>query len=455
MRISQDRQAKYCDQRHRAVEFKVGDHIYLKVRPVKKVSRIKRMKMLSPRFVGPYEVLERIGEVAYKLALPEEMGGLHDVFHVSYLRGAVRDPNQVISTKDVLIESNLSISIMPVRIEDSRIQKLRNREICMVKVLWMNCGRQEYTWEREDELRGNEDYAFLFDSACQGTLLTLEFLHFSDSSDYLPWTVNAADERTKFTMNALMNAEQLVDGRGTHRRRMIPRQTFVVKSHASAAGFHNGAGSMTEKGASIAHAQESMVQESMATLIVASMNSFPSFTNNELENIPCCRTRERLCRQQALKELEEAKILRAQGLSDMAVNLAKYILQHHQIEDEASNIYRLIGKCSRTILDHYLKHSVEIAETSKRKDSTSTLRHCQSLFQLAHYTDSLFKSYEDRLASNEWQAALRLRKHKTKELEVLMRRLKSSTKAATCFVTAAIRAASFLLLSTVPQTLLF
>ncbi|KAK8950698.1 hypothetical protein KSP39_PZI003899 [Platanthera zijinensis] len=162
MKTAQDRQAKYHDQKHRSVEFSVGDYVYLKVRPVRGVSRIKRMKKLSPRFVGPFEVLERVGEVAYRLALPEEMSGVHDVFHVSYLRRAVRDSSQIISTEEAPIETDLSIGVRPVKIVDSRIQKLRNREIRMVKVLWMNCGRPEYTWEREDELKSNADYSFLF-----------------------------------------------------------------------------------------------------------------------------------------------------------------------------------------------------------------------------------------------------------------------------------------------------
>ncbi|KAK8949029.1 hypothetical protein KSP39_PZI004935 [Platanthera zijinensis] len=164
MKIAQDRHAKYYDQRHWSGEFNVGEYVYLKVRPIKEVSRIKWMKKLSLRFVDPFEVLKRIGEVAYKLALPKEISGLHDVFHISYLRRAVRDSSQIISTEESPIESDLSINVKPVRIVDSKIWKLRSREIPFVKVLWMNCGRPEYTWEREHELRRNVDYAFLFDS---------------------------------------------------------------------------------------------------------------------------------------------------------------------------------------------------------------------------------------------------------------------------------------------------
>ncbi|KAK8959395.1 hypothetical protein KSP40_PGU018652 [Platanthera guangdongensis] len=193
MKTTQDRQAKYHDQKHRSVEFSVGDYVYLKVRPVRGVSRIKRMKKLSPRFVGPFEVLERIGEVAYRLALTEEMSGVHDVFHVSYLRRAVRDSSQIISTEETPIETDLSIGVRPVRIVDSRIQKLRNREIRMVKVFWMNCGRPEYTWEREDELKSNADYSFLFDSEAGASRYPSRrlFLHRNSSPTTPPSSTSA------------------------------------------------------------------------------------------------------------------------------------------------------------------------------------------------------------------------------------------------------------------------
>ncbi|CAA7402290.1 unnamed protein product [Spirodela intermedia] len=121
-----------------------------------------------------------------------------------------------------------------------------------------------------------------------------------------------------------------------------------------------------------------------------------------------------------LGRIEEAKILRAQGQHEMAINLAIYILENYQLAEEASNVNRLVGKwlvesrssSSRTILEKYLKHSVELAELNKNVDEKSISRQCQTYFHLAHYTDALFKSYEARLTSSEWQAALRLRKHK-------------------------------------------
>ncbi|MED6220390.1 hypothetical protein PIB30_044330 [Stylosanthes scabra] len=137
-----------------------------------------------------------------------------------------------------------------------------------------------------------------------------------------------------------------------------------------------------------------------------------------------------------LGRLEEAKLFRAQGQHEMAINLAMYISQSCHSDEEASNVYRLIGKWlaetrssnSRTILEKYLKPAVSIADDVNTTDKKAMERKCQTHFHLAHYADALFRSHEERLNSNEWQAAMRLRKHKTIELEALIKRLRSSTK---------------------------
>ncbi|KAK3160101.1 hypothetical protein QOZ80_1BG0055200 [Eleusine coracana subsp. coracana] len=137
-----------------------------------------------------------------------------------------------------------------------------------------------------------------------------------------------------------------------------------------------------------------------------------------------------------LSRLEEAKLLRAQGQHDMAISLGKYLLQKHTYKKDMADVYRLVGKWlaetrssnSRTIIEEYLRPSVDLAEYEKSADKRYMSRQCRTLFHLAHYTYSLFKSYEERLSSSEWQAALRLRKYKTRELETLIKRLKSSSK---------------------------
>ncbi|KAJ0603861.1 putative non-specific serine/threonine protein kinase [Helianthus annuus] len=137
-----------------------------------------------------------------------------------------------------------------------------------------------------------------------------------------------------------------------------------------------------------------------------------------------------------LGRVEEAKLLRAQGQHEMAVNLAKYISENCKVNEEAADVYRLVGKWlaetrssnSRTILEKYLKNAVSLANDNQATDKKSIARKAQTHFHLAHYADALFRNYEERLTSNEWQAAMRLRKHKTKELEALQRRFKNSSK---------------------------
>ncbi|KAI4341398.1 hypothetical protein MLD38_026128 [Melastoma candidum] len=134
--------------------------------------------------------------------------------------------------------------------------------------------------------------------------------------------------------------------------------------------------------------------------------------------------------------LEEAKLLHAQGQKEMAISLAKFIAENSAMDDIAPDVHRLIGKwlaetrssSSRTILENYLKPAVSIAENSARGYKKSLEKQSQAHYQLAHYSYALFRSCEERLNSNEWQAALRLRKHKTLELEALVKRLRSSTK---------------------------
>ncbi|GAB2269841.1 hypothetical protein Dimus_004759 [Dionaea muscipula] len=133
--------------------------------------------------------------------------------------------------------------------------------------------------------------------------------------------------------------------------------------------------------------------------------------------------------------LEEAKLLRDQGQHEMAINLGKYIAENNQLDKESSDVHRLVGKWlaetrssnSRTILDKYLKRAVSLSKDPKI-DETSAPRFCRTQFHLAHYADALFRSHDERLNSSEWQAAMRLRKHKTMELETLIKRLRCSAK---------------------------
>jgi hypothetical protein len=86
MRTAQSRQKSYADTRRRQLEFEEGDHVYLKVSPIRGMRRFKVNDKLSPRFIGPIKILKRVGEMAYQLELPNHLSDVHDVFHVSQLK---------------------------------------------------------------------------------------------------------------------------------------------------------------------------------------------------------------------------------------------------------------------------------------------------------------------------------------------------------------------------------
>ncbi|KAL0560205.1 hypothetical protein IC582_000605 [Cucumis melo] len=161
MHIAQSRQKSYADVRRKDLEFEVGDKVFLKVAPMRGVLRFERRGKLSPRFVGPFEILERIGPVAYCLALPPSLSTVHDVFHVSMLRKYVPDPSHVVDYEPLEIDENLSYAEQPVEVLAREVKTLRNKEIPLVKVLWRNHRVEEATWEREDDMRSR--YPELFE----------------------------------------------------------------------------------------------------------------------------------------------------------------------------------------------------------------------------------------------------------------------------------------------------
>ncbi|KAJ8774323.1 hypothetical protein K2173_011195 [Erythroxylum novogranatense] len=127
------------------------------------VMRFGRKGKLSPRYVGPYEILERIGPLAYRLALPPELSQIHDVFHVSMLRRYRSDPSHIIQTSEVQLSDDLSYEEMPVEILDSKEKVLRNKTVQLVKVLWRNHAVEEATWEPLDAMK--EKYPHLFNES--------------------------------------------------------------------------------------------------------------------------------------------------------------------------------------------------------------------------------------------------------------------------------------------------
>ncbi|PON58573.1 hypothetical protein PanWU01x14_166040, partial [Parasponia andersonii] len=145
MIAAQNRQKFYADPECRPLHFSIGDKVFLKVAPMKGVMRFGKKRKLSPSFIGPYEILEKVGNVAYRLALPLELSGVHNVFHISMLRRYVSDPSHVLSQEPLELNPKLTYEEHPVQILDRRKKELRNRKIPLVKVLWRNHSIEEAT----------------------------------------------------------------------------------------------------------------------------------------------------------------------------------------------------------------------------------------------------------------------------------------------------------------------
>ncbi|MCI04888.1 hypothetical protein A2U01_0025936, partial [Trifolium medium] len=113
------------------------------------VGRALKAKKLTSRFIGPYQILERIGKMAYRIALPPSLSNLHDVFHVSQLRKYIAEPSHVIETDDIQVKDNLTVESIPLRVEGMEVKKLRNKEIASIKVIWGGPADEYATWELE------------------------------------------------------------------------------------------------------------------------------------------------------------------------------------------------------------------------------------------------------------------------------------------------------------------
>jgi len=135
MKASQSRQKSYHDKRRKDIEFQVGEHVFLRVNPVTGVGRALKCRKWTPRFVGPFEIFEKVGVVAYRIALPPSLANLHEVFHVSQLRKYVYDESHVVQVDELEVRDNLTVETWPVRIEDREVKRLRGNEIVLVKVI--------------------------------------------------------------------------------------------------------------------------------------------------------------------------------------------------------------------------------------------------------------------------------------------------------------------------------
>ena len=160
MIAAQDRQRKYADQSRKDMEFEEGSLVLLKVSPWKGLTRFGKKGKLSPRYVGPFEILKSVGKVAYELALPPYMEHIHNVFHVSMLKKYNPDSRHVIEYEPIELQAYLSYVESLIEILEEREKVLRNKVVKLVRVLWRNPKVEESTWELESDMR--EKYPRLF-----------------------------------------------------------------------------------------------------------------------------------------------------------------------------------------------------------------------------------------------------------------------------------------------------
>nr|GEX83075.1 putative reverse transcriptase domain-containing protein [Tanacetum cinerariifolium] len=160
MQAARDRQKSYADLKRKPMEFQVGDKVMLKVSPWKGVVRFGKRGKLNPRYVGPFNVLERVGDVTYKLDLPEDLSRVHNTFHVSNLKKCHADEPLAVPLDGLHVDDKLHFVEEPVEIIDHEVKRLKRSQIPLFKVRWNSKRGPEFTWECEDQFR--KKYPHLF-----------------------------------------------------------------------------------------------------------------------------------------------------------------------------------------------------------------------------------------------------------------------------------------------------
>ena len=145
IRAAQSQQKSYADKRRKPLVFQVGEKVFLKVSPTKGIRRFGVRGKLSPGYIGPYEIIEKLNHISYRLDLPIELEYVHNVFHVSQLRKYIPDSDHAIVTELIEVTKDLVYEERPVQILDCTIKQLCNKQIPFVKVLWSSHTSSEYT----------------------------------------------------------------------------------------------------------------------------------------------------------------------------------------------------------------------------------------------------------------------------------------------------------------------
>jgi hypothetical protein len=152
---TQSRQKSYIDKSRSLLEFKVGDHIYHRVSPMKGVHHFSIKGNLDPCYIGLYPIIDKYGPMSYQVELPAKLSGFHNVFHVSHLKRCLKPPTDVVIEDTIPLEPDLTYKAYPIKILDQQDRVTRNKTTRFYKIQWNEHSEDKAMWEREDLLRAN------------------------------------------------------------------------------------------------------------------------------------------------------------------------------------------------------------------------------------------------------------------------------------------------------------
>ncbi|GJY12472.1 putative reverse transcriptase domain-containing protein [Tanacetum coccineum] len=158
IQAARDHQKSYADVRRKPLEFQVGDKVMLKVSPWKRVIRFGKRAKLNPRYIGPFKIIAKVGTVAYRLEIPEQLSRVHSMFHVSKLKKCIAEEPLAIPLDEIQVDDKLNFVEELVKIMDREVKRLKQSRIPIVKVCWNYRRGPEFTWEREDQMQSNTHF---------------------------------------------------------------------------------------------------------------------------------------------------------------------------------------------------------------------------------------------------------------------------------------------------------
>jgi hypothetical protein len=155
LKVAQSRHKSYANIRRRPLQFQVGNFVYLRVSPTRGIQQFGIKGKLAPRYIGPFEIIEVCGLVAYCLQLPPQLATIHDIFHVFQLRKCVKIPTEIIDSQSSEIQPDLSCTEHLIKVLDTKERSTRRETIRMFKIQWDHHTEEEATWETKSYLQRN------------------------------------------------------------------------------------------------------------------------------------------------------------------------------------------------------------------------------------------------------------------------------------------------------------